>query len=174
MVVDVSFSMEPSRAPTVQFAFSTKGSAIGSAASGTTLTMLADETVCSYPTQSMTIEGRWCYAYTLPAPTTLQGNIIPPHRLVFARRCRFGGLEGSGRKLEGGGYALVTDKGVYLGRTGIFEIGGQSFAFMGGVLLEPTTAEVPMVADDPGEDCPTRIRGKRLSFPVHFKKGVNQ
>lgn len=172
LVVDVGFNMEPSDAPTVQFVYSTKGSA--GPTSGGAVTQLADASACSFPTQSMTIEGRWVYAYTLPATV----KAIAPTRLVPVRRCRFGGLAYSGRRLEGGGYAIVTEAGVYMGRSGTFTIGGQAYTFEGGALLEPTaaTAEPEAMAlslfalEAPEADTPTRIQGKPMAFPVRLPK----
>lgn len=170
LVVDVGFSMEPSEAPTLQFVYSTKGSA--GPTSGDAIAQLADASACSFPTQSMSIEGRWVYAYTLPKTAVA----ISPDRLVPVRRCRFGGLAYSGRKLEGGGYAIVTDEGVYMGRSGTFAIGGQSFTFQGGVFLEPTTvtaeaAAAPFALRRSAEpDTPTRIQGKPMAFPVRLPK----
>ena len=185
LVVDISFSAEPSEAPTVQFVYSTKGSA--GPTSGGAITQVADGGSCSYPTQSMTIDGRWVYAYTLPATPVA----IAPSRLTFARRCRFGGLSYSGRKLEGGGYAIVEGQNIYLGRSGTFVIGGQTFTFEGGVLLEPTTTAAEVRAtrgamSKPAPpaatyslrsaraitppNSPTCINGKRLSFPVKISR----
>lgn len=176
LVVDVSFSAEPSEAPTVQFVYSTKGSA--GATSGGAITQVADGEVCSYPEQSMALDGRWVYAYTLPATPVA----IAPERLTFARRCRFGGLSYSGRKLEGGGYAILDGENIYMGRSGTFVIGGQSFTFEGGVLLEPTVpaAEAATASVAPYSlrsaraitppNSPTCINGKRLSFPVKISR----
>lgn len=179
LVVDISFSAEPSEAPTIQIVYSTKGSA--GPTSGGAITQVADGGSCSYPTQSMAIDGRWVYAYTLPATPIA----IAPERLTFARRCRFGGLSYSGRKLEGGGYAIVEGQNIYLGRSGTFVIGGQTITFEGGVLLEPTTT-----AAEPATpaatyslrsaraltppNSPTCINGKRLSFPVRLKQKADE
>lgn len=160
-VIDVAFDMEPSRAPTMQFVFSSS--------KGRTVSVLCEETACSFPTQSMDLEGRWVYGYTLPAPT-FSGKTIDPARVAVMKRCRFGGT--GGRRFEGGGYMVVADEGVYVGRSGTFAIGGQSHTFSGGVLLEPTlpAAETPAPAARARAalppDTPTMIRGKRLSFPV--------
>lgn len=160
-VIDVAFEMEPSRAPTMQFLFSSS--------KGRTVSVLCEETACSFPTQSMDLEGRWVYGYTLPAPT-FSGKTIDPARVAVMKRCRFGGT--GGRRFEGGGYMVVADEGVYVGRSGTFTIGGQSHTFSGGVLLEPTlpAAETPAPAARARAalppDTPTMIRGKRLSFPV--------
>lgn len=162
LVVDVGFSMEPSRAPTLQFLFSSS--------QGRTVTALCEETACTFPTQTMTVEGRWVYGYTLPAPA-YNGKAISPTRIAAIKRCRFGGA--LGRRLEGGGYMVVTDEGVYVGRSGTFSIGGQAYTFAGGVLMEPTlpnaTTPAPAAARIRAAlppDTPTLIRGKRLSFPV--------
>ena len=161
LVIDVGFDMEPSRAPTMQFLFSSS--------KGRTVSVLCEETACSFPTQSMDLEGRWIYAYTLPAPT-FSGKTIDPARVAVMKRCRFGGT--GGRRFEGGGYMVVADEGIYVGRSGTFAIGGQSHTFSGGVLLEPTlpAAETPAPAARARAalppDTPTMIRGKRLSFPV--------
>ncbi len=160
-VIDVAFDMEPSRAPTMQFLFSSS--------KGRTVSVLCEEGACSFPTQTMTLEGRWVYGYTLPAPTH-NGKAIDPARVAVMKRCRFGGT--GGRRFEGGGYMVVADEGVYVGRSGTFSIGGQTHAFSGGVLLEPTlpAAETPAPAARARAalppDTPTMIRGKRLSFPV--------
>ncbi len=168
LVVDVGFNMEPSEAPTIQFVYSTKGS--NGATSGGALTQIADASVCSYPDQSMTIENRWVYAYTLPQ------TVVPisPTRMVYARRCRFGGLSYSGRKLEGGGYAIVDGENIYMGRSGTFTIGGREMTFEGGILLEPNTivetananARIRMRLPP---NTPTMINGKPMSFPVRLK-----
>lgn len=179
LVVDISFSAEPSEAPTIQFVYSTKGSA--GPTSGGAITQVADGGSCSYPTQSMAIDGCWVYAYTLPATPVA----IAPERLTFARRCRFGGLSYSGRKLEGGGYAIVEGQNIYLGRSGTFVIGGQTVTFEGGVLLEPTTTSAEPAtpaatyslrsarAITP-PNSPTCINGKRLSFPVRLKQEADE
>lgn len=176
LVVDVSFSAEPSEAPTIQFVYSTKGSA--GPTSGGAITQVADGGSCTFPTQSMTLDGRWVYAYTLPATPTA----IAPERLTIERRCRFGGLSYSGRKLEGGGYAIVEGENIYMGRSGTFVIGGQTFTFEGGILLEPTTpAAEPATASVATyslrraraitpPNSPTCINGKRLSFPVKISR----
>lgn len=179
LVVDISFSAEPSEAPTVQFVYSTKGSA--GPTSGGAITQVADGGSCSYPTQSMAIDGRWVYAYTLPATPIA----IAPERLTFARRCRFGGLSYSGRKLEGGGYAIVDGQNIYLGRSGTFVIGGQSFTFEGGVLLEPTVPASEAATASPATyslrraaltpaNTPTRINGKPMAFPVRLKQEATE
>ena len=152
LVVDISFSSEPSEAPTIQIVYSTKGSA--GPTSGGAITQVADGGSCSYPTQSMAIDGRWVYAYTLPATPVA----IAPERLTFARRCRFGGLSYSGRKLEGGGYAILDGENIYMGRSGTFTIGGQSFTFEGGVLLEPT---VPAAEAATASVAPYSLRSAR-------------
>ena len=161
LTVDVGFSMEPSRAPTMQFLLSSS--------KGRTVSILCEETACTFPTQTMDLEGRWVYGYTLPAPTH-NGKAIDPARVAVIKRCRFGGS--GGRRFEGGGYMVVADEGIYVGRSGTFAIGGQTHTFSGGVLLEPTlpTAETPAPAARARAalppDTPTMIRGKRLSFPV--------
>lgn len=169
LVVDVSFSAEPSEAPTVQFVYTSKGSAGGST-SGYTYTQVADETVCSFPTQSMELDGRWTYAYTLPAVEPLDGSPIAHHRLAVMERLRFGGVA---RRFEGGGYAIIEGDNLYLGRSGTFTIGGQELTFEGGVCLEPSTAVAETVATfslrTPANDERT-IRGKRLAFPVKLKE----
>ena len=180
LVVDVGFNREPSEAPTIQFVYSTKGSA--GPTSGGAITQVADGGSCSYPTQSMTIDGRWVYAYTLPATPVA----IAPERLTFARRCRFGGLSYSGRKLEGGGYAIIEGQSIYLGRSGTFVIGGQSFTFEGGVLLEPTVPASEAATASPATyslrsaraitpaNTPTRINGKPMAFPVRLKQEATE
>ncbi len=169
LIVDVGFNMEPSEAPTLQFVYSTKGS--NGPTSGGALTQIADAEVCSFPNQSMTIDDRWVYAYTLPQTVVH----ISPTRLVYARRCRFGGLSYSGRKLEGGGYAIVEGDAIYMGRSGTFIIGGQSFTFEGGVLLEPNTIAETANANARirmrlPPNTPTMINGKPMSFAVRLKK----
>ena len=158
-VIDVAFDMEPSRAPTMQFVFSSS--------KGRTVSILCEEAACTFPTQTMNLEGRWVYGYTLPAPTH-NGKAIDPARIAVLKRCRFGGS--GGRRFEGGGYMVVADEGIYVGRSGTFTIGGQAHAFSGGVLLEPTlpAAEAPAARARAAlpPDTPTMIRGKRLSFPV--------
>ena len=167
LVVDVGFSLEPSRAPTMQFLFSSS--------KGRAVSVLCEEGACTFPTQTMDIEGRWTYGYTIPAPAH-NGKAIDPARVAVMKRCRFGGS--GGRRFEGGGHMVVTDEGIYVGRSGTFTIGGQTHAFSGGILLEPTlpAAEVPAPAARARAalppDTPTMIRGKRLSFPVPLKKGA--
>ena len=165
--IDVAFDMEPSRAPTMQFLFSSSG--------GRTVSVLCEEEACTFPMQTMTVEGRWTYGYTIPAPT-FNGKPLLPGRVAPVKRCRFGGT--GGRHFEGGGYMVVTEDGIYVGRSGTFAIGGQTHAFAGGILLEPTlpAAETPAPAARARAkalpDSPTSIRGKRLSFPVPLKKGT--
>ncbi len=168
LIVDVGFNMEPSEAPTIQFVYSSKGS--NGAPSGGALTQLADASVCSFPDQSMTIENRMVYAYTLPQ------TIVPisPSRMVYARRCRFGGLTYSGRKLEGGGYAIVEEDAIYMGRSGTFTIGGREITFEGGILLEPNTVAETASANTririrTPPNTPLMINGKPMSFPVKLK-----
>ncbi len=159
LTIDVGFSMEPSRAPTMQFLLSSS--------KGRAVSILCEEGACTFPTQTMDLEGRWVYGYTLPAPTH-NGKAIDPARVAVMKRCRFGGS--GGRRFEGGGYMVVTEDGIYVGRSGTFAIGGQTHAFSGGVLLEPTlpAAEAPAARARAAlpPDTPTMIRGKRLSFPV--------
>ena len=179
LVVDVGFNREPSEAPTIQFVYSTKGSA--GATSGGAITQVVDGESCSYPEQSMALEGRWVYAYTLPATPVA----IDPTRLVSVRRCRFGGLSYSGRKLEGGGYAILEGENIYMGRSGTFTIGGRSFTFEGGVLLEPNApaAEAATASVAPYSlraravtppNTPTRINGKPMAFPVRLKQEATE
>lgn len=179
LVVDVGFNMEPSEAPTIQFVYSTKGSA--GATSGGAITQVVDGESCSYPEQSMALDGRWVYAYTLPSTPVA----IAPTRLVSVRRCRFGGLSYSGRKLEGGGYAILEGENIYMGRSGTFTIGGQSITFEGGVLLEPTApaAEAVTASVAPYSlraravippNTPTRINGKSMAFPVRLKQEATE
>ena len=80
--IDVAFDMEPSRAPTLQFLFSSSG--------GRSVSVLCEEAACSFPTQTMTVEGRWTYGYTIPAPAH-NGKPILPTRVAPVKRCRFGG-----------------------------------------------------------------------------------
>lgn len=161
-VIDVGFSLKPSRAPTVQFVWSSSG--------GRTLSQVTADTACSFPVQSLTREGRWVYAYTVPAPTDGTAAVNPA-RVAVSRRCRFGGHDG--RRLEGGGYAVITDSGIYVGRSGTFTVDGNSLTFDGGVLLVPTAeqtvpspAMIMRAASVLPADTPTLIRGKRMSFPV--------
>lgn len=166
LTVDVSLSMQPTKAPTIQFSFSSSG--------GRTVCVMADAANCSFPTQSMTVGGRYVYAYTLPAPMA-EGKKIKSSQIVCARRCRYGGEKSSGMRLEGGGYAVVTADGVYMGRSGTFVIGGHSVTFAGGVLLEPSApAPAPAAARRSRAvvlpDTETRINGKTLSFPIRRQK----
>lgn len=167
-VIDVGFDMEPSRAPTMQFLFSSSG--------GRTVSVLCEEGACTFPTQTMTVEGRWIYGYTIPAPT-YNGEAIAPSRVAVMKRCRFGGT--GGRRFEGGGYMVVEDEGIYVGRSGAWTIGGVERTFSGGVLLDPAnilldpaagimTLDLPAPLDDL-PNTPTFIKGRRLSFPVHLK-----
>lgn len=168
LVIDVGFDMEPSRAPTMQFVFSSSR--------GRSVSVLCEEGACTFPTQTMEVEGRWTYGYTIPAPT-YNGKAIAPGRIAVMKRCRFGGT--GGRRFEGGGYMVVEDEGVYVGRSGAWTIGGVERTFSGGVLLDPAnilldpaagimTLELPLPLDDL-PNTPTCIRGKQLSFPVHLK-----
>lgn len=164
-VVDVSFSLEPSEAPAVQFVLS--------GAHGKTVVHHADETGCSFPEQSMAIEGRCVYAYTLPALKTPEGETIEPNRMTYVKRARFGGHAGA--RLECGGYAVIVGNNLYLGRSGTFMIGGQEMTFDGGICVVPSTLaeEVPATFSLRRAVVPENnerlIRGKRLSFPVKLK-----
>ena len=187
-VIDVAFDMEPSRAPTLQFLFSSSG--------GRTVSVLCEEAACTFPTQSMTLEGRWTYGYTIPAPT-FNGKTLLPGRVAPVKRCRFGGA--GGRRLEGGGYMVVAEDGFHLGRDLTVTLGGQTLPFKGGVLLDPASLNAvealqssvlrsrgrfaPSSLHAPfsvlrGREAdassPTSIRGKHLSFPVPLKKGSSQ
>lgn len=172
LVVDVSFSLEPSEAPTVQFVYSTKGSN-GGATSGFTYLQTADAEACSFPEQSMTREGRFVYAYTLPPLKTPEGKPIAPNRLTYVKRARFGGH--SGARLECGGYAVIVGDELYLGRSGTFVIGGQELTFEGGICVVPSTlqeeaATFSLRRSTIPENTERLIRGKRLSFPVKLKE----
>lgn len=165
LVVDVSFSLEPSEAPTVQFVLSSS--------KGRTVVHLADETVCSFPEQSMSIEGRYVYAYSLPPLKTPEGNPIAPNRMTYVKRARFGGHAGA--RLECGGYAIIVGNNLYLGRSGTFVIGGQEITFDGGVAVVPSTpqeeaATFSLRRPTIPENTERLIRGKRLSFPVKLKE----
>ena len=171
-VIDVAFDMEPSRAPTMQFLFSSS--------KGRTVSVLCEEGACSFPTQTMTLEGRWTYGYTIPAPAH-NGKPILPTRVAPVKRCRFGGA--GGRTLEGGGYMVVAEDGFHLGRDLTVTLGGQTLTFKGGVLLDPASlnAVEALTRATPAKarakalpDSPTSIRGKRLSFPVPLQKGSSQ
>ena len=164
-IVDVSFSLEPSEAPTMQFLLSSS--------KGRTVVHLADETVCSFPEQSMSIEGRYVYAYTLPPLKTPEGTLIAPNRLTYVKRARFGGHAGA--RLECGGYAIIVGDELYLGRSGTFVIGGQEMTFDGGICVVPSTpqeeaATFSLRRPTIPENTERLIRGKRLSFPVKLKE----
>lgn len=170
--IDVAFDMEPSRAPTMQFVFSSS--------KGRTVSILCEEAACTFPTQTMDLEGRWVYGYTLPAPTH-NGKAIDPARVAVMKRCRFGGA--GGRTLEGGGYMVVAEDGFHLGRDLTVTLGGQTLTFKGGVLLDPASlnAVEALTRAAPAKarakalpDSPTSIRGKRLSFPIPLQKGSSQ
>ena len=176
-VIDVAFDMEPSRAPTMQFLFSSS--------KGRTVSVLCEEGACSFPTQTMTLEGRWTYGYTIPAPAH-NGKPILPTRVAPVKRCRFGGA--GGRTLEGGGYMVVAEDGFHLGRDLTVTLGGQTLTFKGGVLLDPASLNAVEALQssvlrspfsvlrgrEADASSPTSIRGKRLSFPVPLKKGSSQ
>lgn len=164
LVVDVSFSLEPSEAPTVQFVLSTKEKSFP---------LIADAEACSFPEQSMTREGRFIYAYTLPPLKTPEGKPIAPKRLTYVKRARFGGH--SGARLECGGYAVIVGDELYLGRSGTFVIGGQELTFEGGICVVPSTlqeeaATFSLRRSTIPENTERLIRGKRLSFPVKLKE----
>lgn len=164
LVVDVSFSLEPSEAPTVQFVLSTKEKSFP---------LIADAEACSFPEQSMTREGRFIYAYTLPPLKTPEGNPIAPNRLTYVKRARFGGHAGA--RLECGGYAIIVGDELYLGRSGTFVIGGQELTFEGGICVVPSTpqeeaATFSLRRPTIPENTERLIRGKRLSFPVKLKE----
>lgn len=168
LIVDISFSSEPGEAPSIQCVYSSSG--------GRTLTQFADGESCTFPEQSMTIEGRYVYAYTLPKVADSEGKAIPANRMTFLRRARFGGL--AGRRLEAGGYAVIDGSNLYLGRSGTFTIGGQELTFSGGVCLEPhapleTAATYSrLLRSVVPENTERLIRGKRLSFPVKLKEAT--
>ena len=163
-IVDVSFSLEPSEAPTVQFVLSTKEKSFP---------LIADAEACSFPEQSMTREGRFIYAYTLPPLKTPEGEPIAPNRLTYVKRARFGGHAGA--RLECGGYAIIVGNNLYLGRSGTFMIGGQEMTFDGGICVVPSTpqeeaATFSLRRPTIPENTERLIRGKRLSFPVKLKE----
>lgn len=165
LVVDVSFSLEPSEAPTVQFVLSSS--------QGKSFPLLADAEACSFPEQSITREGRFIYAYSLPPLKTPEGNSIAPNRLTYVRRARFGGHAGA--RLECGGYAIIVGDELYLGRSGTFVIGGQELTFDGGICVVPSTpqeeaATFSLRRPTIPENTERLIRGKRLSFPVKLKE----
>ena len=171
-VIDVAFDMEPSRAPTMQFLFSSS--------KGRTVSVLCEESACTFPTQTMTLEGRWTYGYTIPAPAH-NGKPILPTRVAPVKRCRFGGA--GGRTLEGGGYMVAAEDGFHLGRDLTVTLAGQTLTFKGGVLLDPASlnAVEALTRATPAKarakalpDSPTSIRGKRLSFPIPLQKGSSQ
>lgn len=169
-VIDVAFDMEPSRAPTLQFLFSSSG--------GRTVSVLCEEAACTFPTQSMTLEGRWTYGYTIPAPT-FNGKTLLPGRVAPVKRCRFGGI--GGRRLEGGGYMVVAEDGFHLGRDLTVTLGGQTLTFKGGVLLDPASLNAVEALQssvlrgrEADASSPTSIRGRRLSFPIPLRKGRTQ
>ena len=168
-IAEVSFSLEPSEAPTVQFVLSSS--------KGRSIVYLADETACSFPDQSRAIEGRYVYAYTLPPLKTPEGEPIAPNRLTYVKRARFGGHAGA--RLECGGYAIIVGSNLYLGRSGTFVIGGQEITFDGGVAVVPSTpqeeaATFSLRRPTIPENTERLIRGKRLSFPVKLKQETTE
>lgn len=165
LVVDVSFSLEPSEAPTVQFVLSSS--------QGKSFPLIADAEACSFPEQSMMREGRFVYAYTIPPLKTPEGNPIAPNRLTYVKRARFGGHAGA--RLECGGYAIIVGDELYLGRSGTFVVGGQEMTFDGGICVVPSTpqeeaATFSLRRPTIPENTERLIRGKRLSFPVKLKE----
>ncbi|MGN0885553.1 MAG: hypothetical protein ACI4RT_01020 [Candidatus Spyradenecus sp.] len=161
LTIHISLSLEPTEAPTIAFSLTNKN--------GTQITLLGDASCSSFPTQSLSISGRYTYAYTLQNP----GEQVNPSRIVPVTRLRFGGQNGT--TLEGGGYAILESEGIYIGRTGTFSIGQNTYTFQGGILISTNTpADTPAAATyslraraaAPSKNTPTNINGHRFSFPV--------
>lgn len=110
----------------------------------------------------------YTYTFTFPAVP----DAVDPARTVVVRRVRFGRPGGS---FEGGGFAVVTDAGTFLGRSGVYTVGGETVTFRGGVAVDPRaaldesgSAETPapmMLRAAPMTDRPT-VAGRRLAFPL--------
>lgn len=174
--IEVSFSSEPSAAPSVEFVFN--------GANGARKTVFCDERHSGFPTQSREVEGRYTYAYTLSPD---EGVTLPEiGRVAVRRRLRWGSPT-AGRAFEGGGFAVIDDEGnVWMGYTGSIQINAtQAMTFKGGVYTGMTTVDateeteaasavmtLDLWDDDETEtviNTPTNVNGKTMAFPIRRK-----
>ncbi len=120
----VSFSKEPTAAPSMEFRFTGTKKAVS---------VFAGEEQCSWPSKE---QGNYnTYRYTITLPEAVNAKRITP-----SRRVRFGGAL---RNFESGQLLLVSDAGVRRGRTWSGLIGGKHYDFRGGVLVDPAMALAP-------------------------------